>query len=135
MDTNVIIRFLTNDHVEHSAAANQLIVDAYNGKYTLWVHSLVVAECCYVLESNQYGYARNIIADHLIKLLKTRGIKPESPLIFESLELYAKYNIDFEDAYLSALSMGNKPRSIVSFNEKDFIKCGCECYTPITLTK
>lgn len=131
MDTNVIIRFLTNDHAEHSVAANRLISQAYNGKYTLWVHNLVVAECCYVLESSHYGYARNIIADHLTKLLKIKGIKPETPLIFKALELYAKHNIDYEDAFLSSISSGN--RSIVSFNTKDFAKCGCECYNPIML--
>ncbi len=133
VDTNVIIRFLTGDHAEHSAAAKKLFVEAYNGKYILWIHHLVAAECCYVLESRHYGYVREVIASHLIALLNTRGIKPESRDMIGALEIYKENNVDFEDAYLAYLSLNRKVQGVVSFNIKDFQKCGCECYSPVSL--
>lgn len=133
LDTNVIIRFLANDHVEHGKAAKKLFESAYQGKHTLWVNQLVAAECCYVLESSYYGYPRKTIADHLIKLLNSKGIKPESQTLLKALELYSLHNIDFEDAYLSCLALENPSRGIISFNKKDFARCGCECYDPTHL--
>jgi predicted nucleic-acid-binding protein len=133
VDTNVIIRFLTNDHAEHSEAARRLIAKAYEGKYTLWVHPLVVAECCYVLESSQYDHSREVIADRLISLLNSKGFKMESETILTALGLYAQHNVDFEDAYLSAVVLQRKPHKIVSFNTRDFARCGCECLNPVSI--
>ena len=133
IDTNVIIRFLSGDHAGHSVMAKKLFALAYNGKYTLWVHNLVAAECCYVLESRQYGYDREVIATHLISLMNTRGVKPKSRDIINALELYREHNVDFEDAYLSVLSSNRKVHGIASFNIKDFQRCGCECYHPGSL--
>ena len=133
IDTNVIIRFLAGDHAEHSAAARQLFAQAYEGKYILWVHSLVAAECCYVLEGKNYEYDRDTIATHLIALFTTRGMKPESRDIIQSLELYRECNIDFEDAYLACLAANRKAQGVVSFNGKDFRRSGCEHYHPVDL--
>jgi predicted nucleic acid-binding protein len=133
VDTNVIIRFLTNDHPEHSEAARKLIIQAYEGKYTLWMHPLVIAECCYVLEGSQYGHSREVIANRLISLLNSKGFKVESETILAALELYAQHNIDFEDAYMSALANQKKPYAIASFNVKDFARCRCECLDPLSL--
>lgn len=134
IDTNIIIRFLANDHPEHSMAAKKMFLDAFNGKYTFWIHPLVIAECCYVLEGKHYGYDRVTIATSLTSLLNTKGIKTvESQSLFNALDWYAKVSVDFEDAFLAMKVKEYSSRAVLSFNHKDFQKCECECYNPMMM--
>jgi predicted nucleic-acid-binding protein len=131
-DTNIILRFLTGDHREHSAAAKRIMLEANEGKHTLRVHSVVLAECCYVLEGPYYGYDRTTIGTALMTLLNSKGIKPESPVLLHALDIYMTHNVDFEDAFLAAASHRDQV-PIVSFNKKDFQKCGCNVQDPMKM--
>jgi len=132
VDTNVILRFLAKDHREHSEAAWKIFMDANEGKHSLRVHSTVLAECCYVLEGSYYGYDRATIASALMALLTSKGVKPESPVLLNALDVYRTQNVDFEDALLASLS--NRDRlPVLSFNWKDFRKCGCDFRDPMTV--
>ena len=132
VDTNVILRFLTGDHREHSAAARRVMLEANEGMHTLRVHSVVLAECCYVLEGPYYEYDRATIASALTALLNSRGIKPESPVLLHALDIYMTHNVDFEDALLAAASHREQV-PVLSFNGKDFRKCGCDVQDPAAM--
>lgn len=131
-DTNVILRFLTGDHREHSEAAKRVMLEANEGKHTLRVHSVVLAECCYVLEGPYYAYDRVTIGTALIALLNNKGIKPESPVLLHALDIYVTHNVDFEDALLAAAAHRDQV-PVLSFNVKDFQKCGCKIQNPLTM--
>lgn len=50
LDTNIIIRFLANDHLEHSPAAYRLFEAASKNEVVLLLDPVVVAECVHVLK-------------------------------------------------------------------------------------
>ncbi len=133
VDSNVIIRLLAGDHEVHSAAARKLFASAYEGKYKLWIHSIVIAECCYVFEGKYYGYDRHTIAQNLNLLLELKGVKShEAAILSDALKLYARTHIDFADAYLAILQQDGRD-GVVTFNVKDFENTGCNYLNPITL--
>ena len=132
VDTNVILRYLAKDHREHSEAAWKMFMGANEGNHSLRVHPVVLAECCYVLEGSYYGYDRATIAAALIALLNSRGIKPESPVLLDALDIYKNHNVDFEDALLAA-SSNRDHVPVLSFNKKDFWKCGCDIRDPMMI--
>jgi predicted nucleic-acid-binding protein len=133
IDTNVIIRLLSGDHEQHSPAARKLFALANEGKYRLWIHSMVIAECCYVLEGKYYGYDRQTIARHLISLLQLKGVKCfDAGIVSDALECYARTDVDFVDAYLAVLQLDSR-EGVVTFNSKDFAKSGCVYFNPLSL--
>ncbi len=130
VDTNVIIRLLSGDHEEHAEAARKLFTLAYEGKHRIWIHAMVIAECCYVLEGKYYGYDRHTIAQHLIALLQLKGVKCFEPAILSNaLHLYARTDVDFVDAYLAILQQEGQD-GVATFNDSDFVKCGCVYFDP-----
>lgn len=134
VDTNVIIRLLSGDHTEHSPAAKRVFTNAYHGQYSLWIHPIVIAECCYVLEGKYYEYDRSTIASALTMLLKSKGIKSyDRAELLEALSIYAETNVDFEDALLSVFTRNSQFSAIISFNDKDFTKCGVKCCHPLNI--
>lgn len=132
LDANIIIRFLTNDDATQSPKAYRLFERAVEGELTLLLHPLIVAECCCVLESKRYGYSKKEIADTFNQIISASGIKTiEKETIQKALFGYSNDNVDFVDAFLSAVVEGSKEiHSTVTWNVKDFRKLGAEFYTP-----
>lgn len=135
IDTNIIIRFLTNDHEIHSPAAFELMKRAVEGKIILYLDPMAVAESVWVLQS-VYKFTKPDIADKLIKLVEFEGIdSPQKDVLLLALELYHRYNVDYADAFLAAMAekMGNV--EVVTYNSKDFSKMGVNHSTPADLAK
>ena len=98
-DTNVFLRFLTNDDPAKAKRAETLFLDALRGKIRLATSLLVIAEIIWTLESF-YKLDKPDIAAKVEKILNTPNLDcPEAPLIFMALDLYVHENIDFVDAY------------------------------------
>ncbi len=124
LDTNIILRLLANDHPEHSVKARELFEQAINGNVLLHLASIVLAECVFVLKGRIYQLSRNEIANLLTKLLEIQGvISAEKDILFLALSNFAKYNVDFPDAYLAAKSE-IESKVVATFNSKDFSKMG-----------
>ncbi|WP_019120801.1 PIN domain-containing protein, partial [Brevibacillus massiliensis] len=130
LDTKIILRFLANDHPEHSAKAKSFFGQAVSGDVILHLSPIVLAECVYVLKGKLYQLTRNEIADLLTKLLEIQGIiSQEKDVLFLALSIFAKYNVDFPDAYLAAKSEFES-KAIATFNNKDFDKIGVNSIGP-----
>jgi predicted nucleic acid-binding protein len=130
-DTNILLRFLANDHPEHSEMARDIMRKVKNGKIILHINPMVIAECCFVLEGKHYAYDKKLISSKLKLLLISKGIKSrEKSILLYALDKYECENVDFEDAYIAAYAKANLPKEILSFNIKDFRKIDAECYTP-----
>ncbi|BCJ87761.1 PIN domain-containing protein [Effusibacillus dendaii] len=129
VDTNVIISFLTKD--SNGIEAAQLMEKVQSGEVTLKVPSIVIAECCWVLEGPRFGYTPSDIATTLTHLIYADGIEvDEKSVILESLQNYAAHGIDFTDAYMAAHSRANPPDHVATFNIKDFQKLGITVSRP-----
>ena len=99
VDTNVFLRFLTNDDPAKAKRAETLFRDALRGKIRLATSLLVIAEIIWTLESF-YKLEKPDIAAKVEKILNTPNLDcPEAPLLFMALDLYVHANIDFIDAY------------------------------------
>ncbi|GAB6485388.1 MULTISPECIES: PIN domain-containing protein [Bacillus cereus group] len=131
VDTNVIVRFLTNDDEEQSKKAFEIFKRAVNQEITLFLTPIVIIECTWVLGMKRYGYSHEEIADNLITIITSPGVKTlESDVVLKALHEYKTNKIDFADAYLAAVSTKNGVPCL-TWNSKDFKKCtGVEHYRP-----
>jgi predicted nucleic-acid-binding protein len=102
LDTNLLLRFLLNDHAVHGAAAKRLFDDAAAGKSSLHVPFIAVAETVFTLES-YYKVGHSDIGQGLLTVLTASGIRLTTPAwILDAVELYRTRNVSFGDACLAA---------------------------------
>jgi predicted nucleic acid-binding protein len=98
VDTNVILRFLLNDHPQYAAQAKSILRSIMSGQSRAFVPEAVWAECVFLL-SKTYRVPRGEVAAKLAGLLSYRGMEGASiAVIRKALSLYAEHNIAFADA-------------------------------------
>lgn len=120
VDTNVFLRFLTNDDPAKARRAQQLFERAVAGEITLRTSLLVVAEIVWTLES-YYELDRADVADKIAKILNTPNLRCESATIVrQAVDLYAERNIDFIDAFHACALQAEGATRIVTFDRKHF---------------
>ncbi|KPJ55635.1 MAG: hypothetical protein AMJ42_06505 [Deltaproteobacteria bacterium DG_8] len=119
VDTNVFIRFLTNDVPQKAYACEKIFKRAIEKKESLFTTELVIAEIIWVLESF-YKLKKEEIRNKLEKILNTPNLMcPNKNLILIALTLYTKKDIDFIDAY-NALILKEEGISEVYSYDKDY---------------
>lgn len=102
VDTNVFLRFLTNDVPEQAAAVEGLLAAAASGHIRLTTNPMVIAEIVWTLESF-YQLQRADVAAKVTAILNTPGLQvAEASLLLEAVADYVDLNIDFIDAYNGA---------------------------------
>ena len=122
VDTNVFLRFLTNDDPPKAKRAETLFRDALRGKIQLATSLLVIAEIIWTLESF-YKLEKPEIATKVEKILNTPNLDcPETPLIFQALDLYVHANIDFVDAYNAFHMRERGLTQILTYDHKHFAR-------------
>lgn len=119
VDTNILVRIITNDQPEQAQRALKLIESHTSGE--LVILSAVLAEVCFVLErSPVYSFSRATIVSALQEIIATPQFKV-SASGQAALGLFLKNpKLDFVDCLLAAIS-GGKPAGVLSF-DKDLLK-------------
>jgi predicted nucleic-acid-binding protein len=98
LDTNIVMRYLLDDHIELSARARHIIDSTTN----LFICDGVCAEIVYVL-SKVYLVEREIIKQTISDFLEKENIHVTNKGVFiKSLALFASVNLDFIDCFLCA---------------------------------
>ncbi len=121
VDTNVFIRYLTDDVPEQAEQSKNLFEQAEEGRYELFICDLVAAEIIYVLES-VYKISKKDTAEKLLAIIKLTNVVLENKsIVLEALELYEEKSLDFTDAYLACHTRKSRHRKVFSF-DKDFKK-------------
>ncbi len=121
-DTNLFLRYLTNDIPEQADAAEGLFRRAAAGEITLVLNSMVIAEIVWVLESF-YHLPRPEVEDKVLKILATPGLEiPDRDLIARAILWYAERNVDFIDAYNAAWMEAHHITTVCTFNQKHFAR-------------
>ena len=121
LDTNLIIRHLTQDNPSQSQKARHVFKKLESGELTLTTSEAVIVEAVQVLSSKQlYHLPRGDIKTYLTAIISLRGLKiPHKRTLLHALELYSMLNVDFVDA-LTIAHMGRlKTKTIWSF-DRDF---------------
>src|SRR3954471_9929753 len=100
VDTNVIIRYMTQDEPTMAEAAKQLFEQAELGIVTVTTCEAVITEVVYILSSKAlYNVSRDEIKKHLRNFLRMKGLKlPNKSVYLRALDVYATTNLDFVDA-------------------------------------
>lgn len=120
LDTNIVIRFLLQDHKTHSAKANRLFETASEGKCLLVLTDVAIAEAVWVLTS-VYKIEREEVGKTLETLISQKGILcPNVTVVSDALIRFQNVKCDFFDCYLAALAKDSGD-SVASF-DKDLKK-------------
>jgi uncharacterized protein len=119
-DTNLFLRYLTNDVPAQADAVEELLRRASDGEIVLVINSLVIAEIVWTLES-YYGLSRNGIKDKILAILNTPGLEAaEADLLLQAIFWYADKNIDFIDAFSAAWMLAQGLTTTYTFDRKHF---------------
>lgn len=119
-DTNLFLRFLTQDPHDQAVAAERALRRAAAGEISLVTTPLVFAELAWTLRSF-YGHSRQEIAQMLLALLNTPGIEVEtSDRLIQAVVWFEEKNVDFIDAYHAAWLLEQPFKQVYSFDQKHF---------------
>ena len=122
VDTNLIVRYLVQDHEKHSKAAAKLFEACDRGEVAIVVLSAVLAECVFVLESF-YEHPRVDIAAALGALISSPGVEiSENAVHLDALDRYRRTKVHFVDCVLAAAAKA-EDIPVATFDE-DFRKFG-----------
>jgi predicted nucleic-acid-binding protein len=120
VDTNLFLRYLTNDVPEQADAVEELLRKAAAGDVTLVTNSLVLVEIVWTLESF-YHLEREDIREKLLAILNTRGLDVvDGKLIGQAIKGYVELNVDFIDAYNVAWMLSQGITDVHTFDRKHF---------------
>ncbi len=120
VDTNVFLRFLTNDDPAKARRAEALFKKAVAGKIILETSLLVIAEIVWTLESF-YELTKPDIANKVGKILNTSNLHVEAADdVLEALDLYVTKNVDFIDAYHGVVLRDADTQQILTYDKKHF---------------
>jgi uncharacterized protein len=120
VDTNVFLRYLTNDDPAKADRVETTLKKAIAGELRLITNLMVAAELVWTLES-YYGLPKQEICEKLAVLLNTPNLDlPEKQRILKALALYGQRNIDFIDAYNAYFAKENAISVILSYDKKHF---------------
>lgn len=120
VDTNLIVRYLVQDHEKHAKAAGRLFDACDRGDVVIVVLPAVLAECVFVLESF-YEHPRGDIASALGRLISSPCVEIDGAAIhLDALDRYRKTKVHFVDCVIAATAaIENMP--VASFDQ-DFRK-------------
>ena len=122
VDTNLIVRYLVQDHEKHAKAAEKLFSACDRGEVVIVVLPAVLAECVFVLESF-YKHPRREISEALGKLIASPGVEIGGlDVQLDGLARYGKTKIHFVDCLIAASAVA-EGIAVATFDQ-DFRKFG-----------
>ena len=118
IDTNVLIRYITQDDKTQSKKANNLIEQELSESVFGFVTLVSLIEIVWVLESC-YEQKKSDLINVVGALLTTKQIKIErSDIAYLALKDFESGNGDFSDAVIARLSKAAGCTKVVTFDKK-----------------
>lgn len=119
-DTNLFLRYLTNDVPEQADQVEVLLQSAKRGEVQLVTTAMVIAEIVWTLGSF-YKLSREEIRDRVLAIVNTPGLAvSDAHLLVEAAIAYVAKNVDFIDAYHVAWMKDSKIPTACTFDRKHF---------------
>ncbi len=116
IDTNIFIRFLTNDIPDKASACEKIFREAEEKNESLFTTEMVIAEIIWVLES-YYELPKKQVQEMVEKILITPFLLcPQKDLILNALSLYSDKNIDYIDAYNASILREQGIKEVYSYD-------------------
>ena len=100
LDTNILVRYLTQDDARQAALANEEIEGAAGRGDKLLIQPLVLCELIWVLET-AYGFAKADILAALERILRVAQFEiGDKDMVWQAFADYSRGRADFSDYYL-----------------------------------
>lgn len=131
IDTNILVRYITQDDDAQSKAAENLLAKYSNKFQSIFINNIVMCELVLVLEKG-YSYNQEQIASTIRIILSTEEFAFEHHnVLWLTLEDYELKKIDFSDSLISKLNQHLGFRQTFSFDKTAikynlFISCDSE---------
>ncbi|MFA5285406.1 MAG: PIN domain-containing protein [Smithellaceae bacterium] len=124
VDTNLFVRYLTDDDAEKADRVEGLLNKASDGKVQLVTSDLILVELIWVLESS-YHMKPVEITPMIRAILATPGLQViNGELISRALDHYENMNVDIVDGHIAALMKKLNITDVFSFDRKHLSRIG-----------
>ncbi len=121
VDSNIILRFLTNDIPDKAAAGEALLLRVEAGQEEVFLPDLAIADIVWMLEKF-YRVEKSKIREMMTPILAAEGLICSSKgQVLSALAIYTKLNIDWTDAFIAAQMKESEWHEIYSY-DRDFDK-------------
>ena len=118
LDTNVIVRYITQDDSKQAAKANKLIEKSLSVRKPGYITLVTLVEIVWVLDSC-YEQPKRSILNVIYALLTTRQLVVErADSVYIAMKRYGSGKADFSDAVISVIAESDGCDSIVTFDKK-----------------
>ncbi len=105
VDTNLIVRYLVQDHEKHAKAAGRLFEACDRGETVVVILHAVLAECVFVLESF-YQHPRSSIASALARFISSPGVEiGQLTTHLDALARFKSTKVHFVDCLIAAAAV------------------------------
>jgi predicted nucleic-acid-binding protein len=120
IDTNLLVRYLTDDEPQKAKAVDALLNSAGKGEIKILIPSIVIAELVWVLESF-YEMIADDITGLVEAILNTPGVDTQDKSVIKgALKLYRSKKIDLIDAWIIEFTKAKGAKRIYTFDKKHF---------------
>jgi predicted nucleic-acid-binding protein len=102
IDTNLLVRYLTQDDPAQSKKASAVIEKALAGESGVFINHVVLCEVVWVLD-RAYGFPRVTLGDVLEKILQGKQFEIEDkPTAWQALNDFKSSKADYADCLIGA---------------------------------
>jgi predicted nucleic-acid-binding protein len=124
LDTNILVRYLTQDDEQQWQQAVNLIQENQPG----FIANIVLCELVWVLRGANYGFSKDEIIHTLEAMLHSAAFEFESrSTIDQALQRYKQGRADFSDYLIGAIARQAGCTETVSFDSKLKVEKGFRC--------
>lgn len=131
IDTNVLIRYVTNDEPTKADRAKQFLERIERGEEECILCEAVIAEVIWVLTHPRiYNLSREEVVEYLVSVVQLNGVRIQPKTMYlRALEMYKTSDLDFTDCLLASMVECGRAASLASFDSE------IRQYFPVELTK
>ena len=131
LDTNVLVRYLTQDDPRQSALATRLLEDTLTVERQGFVSTVVLVELVWVLETG-YRCGRVEIAGVVERLLRARTIAVEhADVAWQALRAFRASKAEFADCMIERAGHANGCERTVTFDRVAARTAGMQLLEPV----
>ena len=117
LDTNVIVRYITQDDVKQAAAATRLLERVLSAENPGVITLVTLCEIAWVL-ADCYGADKERVRSVVEALLASRQLLvDQSELVWRALRAWDKSSADFRDALVGELLSAQGCERVVTFDK------------------
>ena len=104
IDTNILVRYLTQDDIEQAKTAEALLNKYLTKPKSVLVNNIVMCELIWVLDRG-YKYSKDKIIDVVRHIISTEEFAFENQkVLWLALDQFEKKRLDFSDALIGQLN-------------------------------